>query len=82
MNDDVVDDDESLNTDREKPNPHQQLANHPTEHDEKLLGEIHSYEKRIQGLIEGVGMLKERVNSKQISAFSLVNSMLSLGASA
>lgn len=58
---DDVDNESSLNTDREKDNLHNQIA---TEHDEKLLAEIQTYEKRIQGLIEGIGMLKERVNER------------------
>jgi len=33
-----------------------------TDEKEKMIGEIQIYEKRIQGLIDGVGMLKERVN--------------------
>lgn len=49
-----------MNTDREKINHHVQITN---EQDEKLVADIHNYEKRIQGLIEGIGMLKERVTS-------------------
>jgi hypothetical protein len=62
VNDDV-DDEDSVNTDREKSN---QIATISTEQDEKLREEIQTYEKRIQGLIEGVGMLKERVNKNLI----------------
>lgn len=56
---DDVDDEESLNTDRQKTDLIKQIS---CEQDEKLNEEIQTYEKRIQGLIEGVGMLKERVN--------------------
>lgn len=34
----------------------------PTEEKEKLIAEIQVYEKRIQGVIEGIGMLKELVS--------------------
>jgi hypothetical protein len=59
---DVVDDESNQSTERDKQNFQNHLTNISTEQNEKLLEEIHSYEKRIQGLIEGVGMLKERVN--------------------
>mgnify|MGYP002378616036 CR=1 FL=1 len=68
---DDVDDEESLNTDRQKTDLIKQIS---CEQDEKLNEEIQTYEKRIQGLIEGVGMLKERVNylrKKINSSFSL-----------
>lgn len=58
---DDVDNESSLNSDRERDNLHNQIA---TEQDEKLLAEIQAYEKRIQGLVEGVGMLKERVTER------------------
>ena len=57
---DDVDSESSMNTDRDKINRHAQIAN---EQDEKIVAEIQNYEKRIQGLIEGIGMLKERVTS-------------------
>ena len=68
---DDVDDEESLNTDRQKTDLIKQIS---CEQDEKLNEGIQTYEKRIQGLIEGVGMLKERVNylrKKINSSFSL-----------
>jgi hypothetical protein len=68
VNDDV-DDEDSINTERDKQNLHNQIGKNTTEQDEKLLGEIQMYEKRIQGLIEGVGMLKERVNINLIRKF-------------
>ncbi len=61
---DVIDDESSQNTERDK-------HNQRIEQNEKLLDEIQSYEKRIQGLIEGVGMLKERVNYQNY--FFLIN---------
>jgi hypothetical protein len=35
-----------------------------TVENEKLMRDIQIYEKRIQGLIDGIGILKERVNRK------------------
>jgi hypothetical protein len=58
VNDDVDDEDSQL-TEREKPN---QIDIISREENDALIGDIQTYEKRIQGLIEGVGMLKERVN--------------------
>jgi hypothetical protein len=58
----LVNDNDSLDSDREKTNLHNQIATISAEQDEKLREEIQTYEKRIQGLIEGVGMLKERVH--------------------
>ncbi len=63
---DCVDDEDSLNSERDKTNLRNQITNILPEQDEKLLEEIETYEKRIQGLIEGVGMLKERVNKNVI----------------
>lgn len=37
-----------------------------TARDEKIMKEIQNYEKRIQGLINGVGLLKEHVISVEI----------------
>ncbi|CAF4308220.1 unnamed protein product [Rotaria sp. Silwood2] len=62
VNDDV-DDESNQNTERNKQNLHNQTANTSTEQDEKLQEEIRTYEKRIQALIENVGMLKERTRS-------------------
>jgi len=43
-----------------------------TDEKEKMMGEIQIYEKRIQGLIDGVGMLKERVNQQiRIDIFNI-----------
>ncbi len=67
--DDDVSNEDSFNSERDQRNFHNQIANISTEQDEKLLGEIQTYEKRIQGLIEGVGMLKERVNKNIINKF-------------
>jgi hypothetical protein len=67
--DDDVSNEDSFNSERDQRNLHNQIANISTEQDEKLLGEIQTYEKRIQGLIEGVGMLKERVNKNIINKF-------------
>jgi len=67
--DDDVSNEDSFNSERDQRNPHNRIANISTEQDEKLLGEIQTYEKRIQGLIEGVGMLKERVNKNTINKF-------------
>ena len=61
----VSDDVDSLDSERDKQNLHNQISNNSTEQDEKIIEEIQLYEKRIQGLIEGVGMLKERVNLKK-----------------
>jgi hypothetical protein len=45
-----------------------------TDENRKLMSEIQIYEKRIQGLIDGIGMLKDRVNLKKFySLISLVN---------
>lgn len=65
----VSDDVDSLDSERDKQNLHNQISNNSTEQDEKILEEIQLYEKRIQGLIEGVGMLKERVNFKKQNIF-------------
>lgn len=46
------------------------------EEDEKLQTEIQTYEKRIQGLIENVGMLKERVKQNIFKSFSFLFSYL------
>ncbi len=73
-----MNDEDSLDTERDKQTFSNQLAKISAEQDEKLLGEIQMYEKRIQGLIEGVGMLKERVNRK--SCFFL-STPFSLGTS-
>jgi len=53
-----------LNTERDKQNtsiisPTNTLS---TIENEKLMGDIQMYEKRIQALIDGIGMLKEQVN--------------------
>ncbi|CAF3327624.1 unnamed protein product [Rotaria sp. Silwood1] len=63
VNDDV-DGESSQNTERNKQNLHNQTANISAEQDEKLQEEIRTYEKRIQALIENVGMLKERARSR------------------
>ncbi len=59
-----IDDEESLNSERNKRNttPTSQTNSLTTDENEKLMREIQIYEKRIQGLIDGIGMLKERVN--------------------
>ncbi len=59
-----IDDEESLNSERNKRNttPTSQTNSLTTDENEKLMKEIQIYEKRIQGLIDGIGMLKERVN--------------------
>jgi DNA repair exonuclease SbcCD ATPase subunit len=41
-----------------------QTTSRSIDENEKLMREIQIYEKRIQGLIEGIGMLKEKVNKK------------------
>lgn len=54
---DVVDDEDSQRTACDQ----EPLHDHVHEANGKLQDEIQTYEKRIHGLIEGVGMLKERV---------------------
>jgi hypothetical protein len=49
-----------MDSDRDKENQLAMIA--AAAEDEKLRDDIQIYEKRIQGLVEGVGMLKERVN--------------------
>jgi hypothetical protein len=45
-----------------------------TDENRKLMSEIQIYEKRIQGLIDGIGMLKDRVSFKKFySLILLVN---------
>ncbi|CAF3790687.1 unnamed protein product [Rotaria sordida] len=59
-----VDDGNCQNIDHDKQNFHNQTANSSTEQDEKFQEEIRIYEKRIQALIENVGMLKERARNR------------------
>jgi hypothetical protein len=53
-----------LNSEHNKQNttPISQTSSLTTDQNEKLMREIQIYEKRIQGLIDGIGILKERVN--------------------
>jgi len=55
--------DDELNTDRSLQNTitHSPPNTPSTETNDKLMTEIQTYEKRIQGLIDGIGMLKDRV---------------------
>lgn len=53
---DAVDDEDSQMTALD-----QEASTYPDTQD-KLQEEIQTYEKRIQGLVEGIGMLKERVS--------------------
>jgi len=64
-----------LNSERNKQNttPISQTSSLTTDENEKLMREIQIYEKRIQGLIDGIGMLKERVNLKKKTSFYLFN---------
>ncbi|CAF1360367.1 unnamed protein product [Rotaria magnacalcarata] len=63
VSDDVGDEDSQTN-EHDKQNQQSQIANVLKEQDEKLQNEIQTYEKRIQGLIENVGMLKERARNR------------------
>lgn len=69
---DDVDSESSMNTDRDRVNRRAQITN---EQDEKLVAEIQNYEKRIQGLIEGIGMLKERVTPLNFQRYSIYPSI-------
>ena len=53
-------DDESLDTERPKQNT--PTSSRSIDENEKLMKDIQIYEKRIQGLIDGIEMLKDRVN--------------------
>jgi hypothetical protein len=62
----VIDDEgsQNLKSDLQNSTMNSQSNTLSTDEKEKMMGEIQIYEKRIQGLIDGVGMLKERVNQQ------------------
>jgi hypothetical protein len=62
----VIDDEgsQNLKSDLQNSTMNSQTNTLSTDEKEKMMGEIQIYEKRIQGLIDGVGMLKERVNQQ------------------
>ena len=59
---DAVDDEDSQMTALDQEHGHDHGPSSHPDANGKLQEEIQTYEKRIQGLVEGVGMLKERVN--------------------
>ncbi|CAF3178052.1 unnamed protein product [Rotaria socialis] len=61
---DDVDDEGSQTNEHDKQKQQSQIPNVLKEQDEKLQNEIQTYEKRIQGLIENVGMLKEKARNR------------------
>lgn len=76
---DVVDDEDSQRTARDQ----DPLNDQVNDLNGKFQDEIQTYEKRIHGLIEGVGMLKERVwnpiyfeHATNLSQFSILFSRL------
>jgi hypothetical protein len=60
-----------LNTecDRHNTSSNSQTNSFSTVENEKLMRDIQIYEQRIQGLIDGIGMLKERVIFKKKEYF-------------
>ncbi|CAF1244257.1 unnamed protein product [Adineta steineri] len=56
-------DSQNIKSDRQNSTNNSQTNTLSTYEDEKLIGEIQNYEKRIQGLIDGIGMLKERMHN-------------------
>ncbi|CAF4012931.1 unnamed protein product [Rotaria sp. Silwood2] len=66
----LIDDEDSWNTEHDKQNttiPSQTNTRSIHNNNEKLMAEIQTYEKRIQSVIEGIGMLREliRKNANQ-----------------
>ncbi|UJR22841.1 hypothetical protein I4U23_025871 [Adineta vaga] len=66
----IIDDDDdgnreykNLNSDKLNTTNNSQTNTLSTYENEKLMGEIQLYEKRIQGLIDGISMLKERIRN-------------------
>ncbi|CAF0777109.1 unnamed protein product [Adineta steineri] len=56
-------DSQNIKSDRQNSTNNSQTNTLSTYEDEKLMREIQNYEKRIQGLIDGIGMLKERMHN-------------------
>lgn len=63
----IVDDEENWNTENDQHNTtnNSQTNTPSTNENENIIRDIQTYERRIQGLIDGIGMLKGLVNQRK-----------------